>query len=343
MKFLLSFLFCFSVYCLVDAQPTPIVSNIVNPSGLCKDADTLYFTSFTEGTINQKVITESTTSYITIADGFTDPFGLHKKDSLLFVGHRFGISQINLSNDQFEIIEILENVNISDIEIVDSYVYYSAWGIYDEIWRIDLFTGEKEVVSEGYKTPTGLVYWNNLLFVADNEGNKIYKIDLNSDDFETTIFYQMPSPNHLTVDGDTLYIGQFAQGTISKINLADENPLLELVIDHGSEVTGISAQGEKIYFSAYTDFTINKYCPEVISSIHQNQVVPFSLYPNPSTDMLKSNQFYRNSPYLIMDMQGKVMQKGLFQHKKVDIQTLPSNTYIIYLQKEQLYAKFVKI
>lgn len=73
-----------------------------------------------------------------------------------------------------------------------------------------------------------------------------------------------------------------------------------------------------------------------------------TLYPNPVNEMLFidfRNEKFNNTGYILYDIQGKAVKRGLLNHSKneLDFRTLPASAYIIQILQENKNIKTFKI
>ena len=81
-----------------------------------------------------------------------------------------------------------------------------------------------------------------------------------------------------------------------------------------------------------------------LSKIEENSF-PFSLFPNPSSDMINISSSYNNSCLDIYSIMGKkILSKDFNQKTTINIKNIPNGVYIIYVtfNNQRNYAKFVK-
>ncbi len=344
MKSLLTtLLYFFSFY--LFAQPTTIVEEIINPSALYKDADTIYFSSWATGDINYKVLTENDSTFSNITGGFNFPFGLHKRNNFLYVGHQLGITRIDLSKDPIEIENIISDhtFNVSGIEIVNNMIYYSRWRSVGQVWSLNLDDNSTELISFGFDSPSGIIYWENFLFVADVGDDIIYKIDLSEDNIENEIFLEVPNPNHLFLEGNTLYFGQFRDGIVRKIDLTDPNKEVTFLYDNSTKLTGIAVDGNDLYFGDFDNSEIKLLSSEIIGPVVPEEKEQINVFPNPTSEFIRSENFNIDSKYIIIDVKGIIIQEGELREEKIEVDLLPSGAYFLFLPKENKCARFIKI
>ena len=85
------------------------------------------------------------------------------------------------------------------------------------VFRVTLPDGNSEVFSDGYNTPNGMAYDSNgTLYMADNQGNTIYKI---FPDGSSEVFVEFYNPSGLIfeLDSDTLIATSYYGDKLAKI------------------------------------------------------------------------------------------------------------------------------
>lgn len=114
---------------------------------------------------------------------------------------------------------ISENTGITDALVFTSEGHLIGSDYYNgKIFTTTLPEGVSSLFSEGFTTANGLVYDdNNILYMADNLGNKIYKI---FPDGSSEVFVNFINPSSLIfeLDSDTLIAASYAQKKIAKIS-----------------------------------------------------------------------------------------------------------------------------
>ena len=79
-----------------------------------------------------------------------------------------------------------------------------------------------------------------------------------------------------------------------------------------------------------------------------NEAKNIWLYPNPVKDILSvdfNEENFNKTSYLLFDLQGKLIKKGLFNQKKnnLDFSMLPSSAYVIQILRDNTIIKTFKI
>jgi hypothetical protein len=122
---------------------------------------------------------------------------------------------------------------------------------------------------------------------------------------------------------DSIYIAQFSLGfpfprpqTVEYKWLTPGMPIPLIQINQSvGQTTGVLAYDPN-------------YVPDGISSKVIQAEGP--LYPNPTWGVLKSNSAHASGPYRIVNVQGQLMQQGIWQTgQELNVQALPAGTYVL--------------
>jgi hypothetical protein len=69
------------------------------------------------------------------------------------------------------------------------------------------------------------------------------------------------------------------------------------------------------------------------TNIHEHPALQtFSLYPNPATTTIYIKGISTNTPYRILDIQGRVLQQSELNGTSIDITTLPQGMYVLQIE-----------
>lgn len=87
--------------------------------------------------------------------------------------------------------------------------------------------------------------------------------------------------------------------------------------------------------------------PDFPTSIFERQIKQFLVYPNPATHSLQiDKEIVKGDTYKIYDLSGKLLQQNPLIHSNIDIQSLNSGAYILWLENSLEgwvgQAKFIK-
>ncbi len=100
----------------------------------------------------------------------------------------------------------------------------------------------------------GIAIKNNFLYVAEQFGDKISRVNLTPDVHDTLLNYM--EPGYLTVDGNFLYISDDFAKKISRINITSPTPTAVDAVTNlapNNVVRGIAVHGTDIYFAQSTE------------------------------------------------------------------------------------------
>ncbi|OGU59452.1 MAG: hypothetical protein A2X64_00905 [Ignavibacteria bacterium GWF2_33_9] len=124
---------------------------------------------------------------------------------------------------------------------------------------------------------------------------------------------------------------------------------LEYVTNHDLNLGKKTIQ--KMYLNSHDELVFQFYfgllivSKDGIKSVFDEQVLNNGyVYPNPTQDII----FIRNSDkfekYLIYDLIGRVVQSGVYNHKSIEVNKLPSGNYFVKLTNNFNYfiSQFIK-
>jgi len=68
-----------------------------------------------------------------------------------------------------------------------------------------------------------------------------------------------------------------------------------------------------------------------IEDLEEDENEDIILYPNPTSDVITVDSEYDADSYIIVDLQGKLMQKGEVRSRSISLHDLPSGTYVVHI------------
>ncbi len=109
---------------------------------------------------------------------------------------------------------------------------------------------------------------------------------------------------------------------------SDNNKLKDLMKDHDNIEVRIDAS---VYFMKTSTGESWKYVEENPTKIENRALNDVNIFPNPVTNELYVNNLVGSYDLVIMNLEGKVMQKVKSRHSshKIDIQSFPQGNYIL--------------
>jgi len=330
----------------MQAQVTTLVDGVSEPSGLIYESDSLYFTSFSDGVIYFKDLSNSSTNFKSIVTGFPFAYGVEKVDKLLYFGHDTGVSYVDVTDSDPVAVTLETGVpgGASGVKVYNEQLYYSNIDN-GGIWRVNL-TGDPNPVeiASGLENPTGIAVRDDVLYFSDILGDKVYSVDLLVEPFVKNVILETLAPNHLYIQEDTLYIGEFLSGTVSQVVLTETPVAKENVYEvAGQRITGVTVRDNKLVFSIFNESLIVEFCPESVTALQSNRLKELSVYPNPSTDYVIIETETQEVDYLLLNMHGQVVEKGTLNEGRLETSHLVTQPYFVYITSENTYARFTKI
>lgn len=91
-----------------------------------------------------------------------------------------------------------------------------------------------------------------------------------------------------------------------------------------------------------TNGTVLRFTPAANASVQKNLFDMVKVYPNPTTDFLFFDHLTETKQYIIYNVNGKIVKKGMIneEHNKINVYEFPAAVYL--LQIDQSTLKFVK-
>ena len=90
----------------------------------------------------------------------------------------------------------------------------------DTVSKVNLSTDRIVSLIPVGSTPFDVIYSSGYIYVSCTNDNKIYQIDASTDATESVTFYEKMSPKNMTVDNTYLYVANFGNNSITRIDKA---------------------------------------------------------------------------------------------------------------------------
>lgn len=233
-------------------------------------------------------------------------------------------------------------------------------GTDNTIYSIDLSAGPGSYApyfEEPFGDPGNFVVIGDALYYCANATstgprNAVYKIDLSAGSPSRELVAELAlagSIQSMHNAGDYLYVGlEGDAGTdfIYKLDLTETAlPISEETVlsDIPAAPLGIANQGETFYLSL-GDQLIYTFEDAILSS-PENDSISFSLYPNPTSEVVRISTSMGSLEYKLISIDGRFLSSGtVVNNGMIDLSTLSSGVYFVEIihQNSKVVRRVVK-
>lgn len=232
-----------------------------------------------------------------------------------------------------QVTDIRSNLNngLKDLVVYDGYVYYTSF-IAKKLYRISLTTNANpEIVASFPQSPIHLLLDGNTIFIATEQNYKIYKLNLSNTPSNLEIVANIGGPM-LKID-NFLYVGQYTQSKISKINLTD-GAITDVLT--GYKPNYFACYNNEIYFTSNTTNTLYKFNP--------NADTPIAIPLLQNMDYAAGICIYNDKLVVCESMSNKISTYTLTDFRLFSSYFLGANSWpngVFYFQNEMYFTQTV--
>jgi len=179
--------------------------------------------------------------------------------------------------------------------------------------------------------------WKDFINIIEIEGLFVSQNSISLSNREQTAYIDVTSSNSWSVKSNTAWLTvNPAKGTgIATIGLS---ALANTTNEIRRATVTISAEGQPDQIITVTQ--------NDITGIHDNVITSFKIYPNPASDFIYvgDNNFISNRYYEILDINGKLIQKGQLSESRITTGNLLSGIYFVKIYDGNTVStqKFIK-
>jgi hypothetical protein len=327
---------------VVNAQEEVLISNLALPFNVTVGGDYVYFDEDDNGQVSRLDLSYLSKGEELVVEQFSR--GMATKEAFLY-NIDLGIFKINLSNDQFGVVQEIATGLILAPEIFGDFLYYAHETI---LYKIDLTSSVLNpiLVYDNLVDASYLAYHNEEIYVMTYGGvnslGSIYRINLNTDSLHNeSLLSNIRYPQGITIDENgMLYYSE--RKNIMRANLSDTVLTPEVFFNKESAgIHGLHHNSGYLYFTSGGDGDGQVSRIQLPTQINEQRLDKSLLVsPNPASQFIQLNDF-NHEPCRIYNILGKVVIDGVTNEKqKIDVEELPYGVY--FLNIDGLTAKFIK-
>jgi len=331
-------------FSLLSAQTTDVVTGINDVVRILLDGNNLYYSD--DNSVRRVDITESAPTPELVIDGLISPAGLAVNGNDLYVAEFSAgrISVIDMSSETPTREDFVTGLNTPNFLLLDGNFLYYSDNNDNVVARFDITaatpTAELIATSNVNFSPLGMSIQGNILYMAQGLSNRVSKVDVTSGIIQPEdVVTSVNRPIGIQVRDNILYVSEFLDDKISFKDLSTSGPLTIDLVTGLLGPTDIAINDTTIFIIEKDENKISKI--ENVLGLAENVTENFSVYPNPTTNIINISNLTEDSPYSIYDVTGKVVAKGIVSPlESIDVSALTSGNYMLQLNNTSI--KFIK-
>lgn len=326
-KYLAIFFFYFTI---ANSQVTNLLNGLnTGITNLVVFENNIYFSSFTNNTIYKYPITGNSSQLPEVFKTLTGKptqLLLHNSDLFIATEETNHIYKINLLATNSTPIEVTDIYG--PMVFKNNFLYVGQY-VDSKIVKVDLSNGSKTDYLTGYKPNYFNLQGDNLYFTS-NTTNKLYKINLVNNDFNV-ILENLNYVSGIVIENNICYFCESQANKISYYDLNSNQFLNQVNLTSGSWPNGITIYNNTIYFIATVAGQVSS-IPLSTLGITTNHTISYSIYPNPTTDLLNISTDEILDEYQVFDITGKEVLKEKFETNRINVTHLQNGVYILKIK-----------
>lgn len=194
-------------------------------------------------------------------------------------------------------------------------------------------------VVSGLSAPSGLLVHEDYLYVIQNTGNKISKIDLtvtNPTPIDVVTNLDLPALGMVLYENE-LYFSEHGANKISKIDITSPNPVATEVVSGLNGPSDLLVIDDFLYIVEYDGNKISKFdLKATLSNPDYQQESALKLLPNPSKDFISLSGLTETASFQIFSVAGKEISHGtITKGDQIDIKSLASGMYFFKVDNKK--------
>lgn len=295
----------------ISDESNPSVSifadGLANPNGMAIYSDDFYVAAFGQSKIIKFDINDSEFNYIDVTDiGDTPNTIIIHNDYLYYSDNNGGAIykyDLNGSSNEAELV-VSDYLSVTGLAVKDDFLYFSV-AFDGNIYKLNLndVNATPTTVASGLWHPLGIKFYGNDLYVASQNYDTIFKIDVSQSPVQLSFVFPIDSffrPRDIEFLGNYMYILEAEK--LSRVEL--------------SSLSVVSEEIENT-FKLYPNPTNGSF--KILNLKNQQ---PYSIY-----DMNGR----------------KILQSTVYPNQSIDVSDLDKGLYIIKLDKDsRIIEKFIK-
>ena len=340
-----------------NAQLTDVVSTYGSPTALLKSGTDFYVAhSYPNASrISKFDITDTNPTLIHLMFSTSgDDFFLEPSDIALH-GNNMYIADFSSSNiyklnitDTNPVLTSVSNPSQPKAFLLNGDILYISSG--GSISKMNLANANptRTTVINGLSSPSDMILNGNIMYFIQDNASKISKIDItDTNPTPIDVVTGLQYPAGLFLKGNNIYFCQLYDpnilygSAVYSIDITDTNPIPITVVDGLRYAVDILIDGSDMYIAEYDGNKVSKYTDSSLSIV-ENTVSSVSIFPNPSSDIIKVQGLSSSEEYTIYTVLGNVIQKGVVSNDtNIDIRNLASGVYFLKFKNKSV-KKFIK-
>ena len=323
-KFLTLLLFC---YTIANSQVTNLLNGLNNGiTNLVVFENNIYFSSFSNKTIYKYPVSgngsQSPEVFRVLTSNPTQLL-LHNSDLYIATEQGSNIYKINLLATNPTLIEVSDI--FGPMVIKNNFLYVGQY-LDSKIVKINLSDGSKTDFLTGFKPNYFNLQGDNLYFTS-NTTNKLYKINLINNSLNI-VLQNLNYVAGIVIENNICYLCESQANRISYYDLNSNQFLNQVALPSSSWPNGITIHNNTIYFISTVAGQVSS-IPMSTLDMTTNYKITYSVYPNPTTDLLNISTDEILEEYQVFDTTGKEVLKGRFETNRMNVAQLQSGIYIL--------------
>lgn len=356
MKKFYSIIVFFFIINHVNAQLTEVVTTSGWPTALLKSGTDFYIADSYPGSsrISKFNITDTNPTLSNLMfstsgnDTFLEPsdIALHGTDMYIADFSSYNIYKLNITDTNPVLISISNPSQPKALLLDGDILYISSGGSISKMNLASANPSQNTVIA-GLSSPSDMILDGNIMYFIQDNASKISKIDItDTNPTPTDVVTGLQYPAGLFLKGTRLYFCQLDPyitygSSVYSIDITDTNPIPNTVVSGLRYAVDILIDGIDMYIADYDAYKIFKYTDTSLG-IEENTTPSISIFPNPSSDIIKVQGLLSSEEYTIHTILGDVIQKGnISNDKHIDIRNLASGIYFLKFKNKSI-KKFIK-
>ncbi len=323
-KFLTLLFFCFAI---ANSQVTNLLNGLNNGiTNLVVFENNIYFSSFSNKTIYKYPVTGNNSQCPEVFRVLTSnptQLLLHNSDLYIATEQDSHIYKINLLVTNPTLIEVSDIYG--PMVIKNNFLYVGQY-VDSKIVKVDLSNGNITDYLTGYK-PNYFNLQGDDLYFTSNTTNKLYKINLINNSLNV-ILENLNYVAGIVIENNVCYFSESQANRISYYDLNSNQFINQVSLPSGSWPNGITISNNTIYFICTVAGQVSS-IPMSVLGITTNTKITYSMYPNPTTDILNISTDEILEEYQVFDSTGKEVLAGKFETNRMNVAQLQSGIYIL--------------
>ncbi len=328
-----------------NSQITDVVIGLGNPSRIIIVDNTMYIADNTTGKVLKTDYTESNPVVATLFENLDFPYGLYLDGSDIYVTTSSDIFKFDYNAPSPSLEVVIEGLAGPESLVKDGDILYVSEYFGNQISKIDLAatTPTAEVIAAAGR-PDQMVLVGDFLYYIEYSNNKISKIDVTEiNPTPIDVVTGLQGPTGMLLIGNDLYIAEFQGGAISKIDITETIPTVLNVQSGLAGPTDIVKVNDEFFVAEYSSGKIVKFTDPTLSLNPVNAAqTSISIYPNPTTSVLKVSGLMDTQSYALYNVTGSMITKGsVSNNEAINVSNLSNGLYFLKLEGGSNF-KFIK-